>query len=895
MKKVYGPLLLAAAFAMPLAAAEKPAGNIEKRLVGQLNNRVTYMVEKAPVTSDWITVTMTINVGNADEGPGESGIAHLIEHMAYEGTASYPKGSRIIEAAARDTIHTDLKCNANTSRFTTGYVCRIRKGGSVDPKDIVKMFGEILSEMSMADADLDRQRTVILNEMGDPSAALSLWAPLQISGDPFYESYANLVQDVSNISIENMKKFYDVKYGSAAVTIMVLGDVDLNAYMRLLSENFIDHRKNGIATKKNRAILNIKRKNVEQSIFAETNDDYMSGVSSVSVVPEKPWKIEEYWRSHYIDLIIYQILDTRSLLFIDTYEGQKVTTISLPFFMSSNKFGVDGLAVEVRADANRLKEATQLADGILQEFKEKGVSLNEVRRARDRVLGSLDGNLDDYGLYSQYLDVNGQIAFSHGFQLPPELPSEAALRKMIMAIPDAEIVDRVKYLASAKSRHYFVRGRKGDVKTSMLKVEEGARAPRSYLPTKVPEAAIRFANPRKFTKSIKLVPQAPKIWRAKLKDGLDFVVIEDKKSDRHQLQLFGRGANISHSLGSDIRLTGEVNFSSKIIKEVDANALLRDKLIVSSFRISAADQRISLSTTRTDSAEHLFGYAKLGLDGVTDDRTFRSRQAGIVQPNLCGNAEFGFDVAADERRSFDVQWKNGFHPYVAVYAGPGNIDEISKLAEQYLSGISASSDASKKSEIEIRNFSRPKEAEISVSEISEGDFISHNICIDTMISDQQDRTILQLEVLTAIISSKIYDRLRYGDAGVYAALENLWISDGEYRFATLKSTFRVEKTKSQHAVAQALALLDEISKGQFTQAEFDQAKLAVAKQIESGGNYSWVADQVAQGKNVIEDKHTMMLEQISFEQLQKFACDVICKSAPKIVRRADGGILKDAP
>ena len=61
-------------------------------VTGRLPNGLSYAIW--PDARDTIaTVQLWVRAGTSDEGPGESGIAHMLEHMMFRGSASYPDGA----------------------------------------------------------------------------------------------------------------------------------------------------------------------------------------------------------------------------------------------------------------------------------------------------------------------------------------------------------------------------------------------------------------------------------------------------------------------------------------------------------------------------------------------------------------------------------------------------------------------------------------------------------------------------------------------------------------------------------------------------------------------------------------------------------------------------------
>src|SRR5262245_48464545 len=91
-----GLLVLAAFYLQPSSAAEpRKVATVEGITEYQLDNglRVLLFPDGSRPT---VTVNMTVLVGSRHEGYGEAGMAHLLEHMLFKGTPTYPDGWKIL-------------------------------------------------------------------------------------------------------------------------------------------------------------------------------------------------------------------------------------------------------------------------------------------------------------------------------------------------------------------------------------------------------------------------------------------------------------------------------------------------------------------------------------------------------------------------------------------------------------------------------------------------------------------------------------------------------------------------------------------------------------------------------------------------------------------------------
>ena len=97
-------------------------------------------------------------VGGRDEKPNEHGISHLLEHMAFKGTARRSSREIVEEIEA---VGGDL--NAGTSTETTAYYARVMKA---DVPLALDVLSDILSNPAFEPEELEREKNVIVQEIG---------------------------------------------------------------------------------------------------------------------------------------------------------------------------------------------------------------------------------------------------------------------------------------------------------------------------------------------------------------------------------------------------------------------------------------------------------------------------------------------------------------------------------------------------------------------------------------------------------------------------------------------------------------------------------------------------------------------------------------------------------
>jgi predicted Zn-dependent peptidase len=109
-------------------------------------------------TVDTVSLGLWVDVGTRHEAPEINGVAHFLEHMAFKGTER-----RSARAIAEEIEAVGGHLNAYTSRESTAYYAKVLKEDMPLALDILS---DILLHSSFDPAELERERTVILQEIG---------------------------------------------------------------------------------------------------------------------------------------------------------------------------------------------------------------------------------------------------------------------------------------------------------------------------------------------------------------------------------------------------------------------------------------------------------------------------------------------------------------------------------------------------------------------------------------------------------------------------------------------------------------------------------------------------------------------------------------------------------
>jgi zinc protease len=185
----------------------------------------------APVAA----VQAWIGVGAADEAPQKAGIAHLLEHMLFKGSADYGMGElvRAIEGGGGEI-------NAWTALDHTVYHAVL---GAGHLGTAIDALGDMLTAPRIDPEELSREREVVLEEIrqgtDDPARAVAhgLFATAY-AAHPYRRPVIGTAETVRRIGERELVDFFRTYYVADNLTLIVAGDVDPERVRRGVERRF---------------------------------------------------------------------------------------------------------------------------------------------------------------------------------------------------------------------------------------------------------------------------------------------------------------------------------------------------------------------------------------------------------------------------------------------------------------------------------------------------------------------------------------------------------------------------------------------------------------------------------------------------------------------------------
>lgn len=199
-----------------------------------LSNGLTVITDTMPGLESAM-VGVWVNAGTRNETRPVMGVSHMLEHMAFKGTAT-----RSARDLAEEIEAVGGYLNAYTSREQTAFHARVLKA---DVALGVDLLSDILIHPTFEQAELERERHVVLQEIGQAADTpddivfdhlQAVTYPDQPMGWPIL----GLAETVTAFTQENLRTYMSAHYRAGDMTFIASGAVDHEMLVKLVGEKF---------------------------------------------------------------------------------------------------------------------------------------------------------------------------------------------------------------------------------------------------------------------------------------------------------------------------------------------------------------------------------------------------------------------------------------------------------------------------------------------------------------------------------------------------------------------------------------------------------------------------------------------------------------------------------
>ena len=431
--------------------------------IGQLDNGLTYYIRHNKLPENRSEFYIAQKVGSILEEPQQRGLAHFLEHMAFNGTKNFPgddKGLGVIPWCETVGIKFGTNLNAYTSIDETVYNI---SNAPIDRTGVLDSCLLILHDWSnyilLKDDEIDKERGVIREEWRSRnSGMLRVYTdllPTIYQGDKYADCMPiGSIDVINNFPYKDIRDYYHKWYRPDLQGIVIVGDIDVDTVEAKLKAVFADVQKPvNPAERTYYPVTDNKEPIVAIGTDKEVDDPSIEIYFKQDATPDSEKNNVGYLASQYMTSMISSMLNARLNELVQSANPPftRASSYYSDFFVAKTK---EAFALSASSKADGIETALKTLLQETERARRFGFTESEYARARANYLQNLESAYNErektkHGSYvREYVQnfLNGEpipgieAEYAMMNQLAPNIPLQAMNMVMQQLVPDSNQV-----------------------------------------------------------------------------------------------------------------------------------------------------------------------------------------------------------------------------------------------------------------------------------------------------------------------------------------------------------------------------------------------------------------------------------------------------------------------
>ncbi len=221
---------------------ETPVPRRPGYLRGTLSNGLNYSIRANDKIKNRMIMYLALNVGSLQEEEDQRGLAHFLEHMAFNGTEHFP-GNTLLDFARENGMAFGAHLNAGTSFSDTIYNFGLPTDDEALLDKGLLVLYDWLNGLRIDPEEVEKERGVVLNEwrgsLGFSERYRNVLYPLLLEGSRYEQRLPiGLPEVIENAPAQRLRDFYEKWYNTGNAMVVIVGDFDPEAMQQRLEKLF---------------------------------------------------------------------------------------------------------------------------------------------------------------------------------------------------------------------------------------------------------------------------------------------------------------------------------------------------------------------------------------------------------------------------------------------------------------------------------------------------------------------------------------------------------------------------------------------------------------------------------------------------------------------------------
>lgn len=359
--------------------------------IGKLPNGLTYYIRKNVKPEKKVQLRLAINAGSILEDADQQGLAHMMEHMNFNGSTHFPK-NELVNYLQSIGVQFGADLNAYTSFDETVYILPIPTDDSIKVDKGFTILEDWAGNASLSLEEINKERGVVLEESrlgkGANERMRNKYFPILLNGSKYSERLPIGKDSIlKNFKAESLIRFYKTWYRPNLMAVIVVGDIDPEYAEKEIIKHFSHFKNPANAKPRPKEIAIAQRKEAASMVL--TDKEQARNILQVFNYVEKEKTISTW--NDYRESIIENLFNT----IISQRFSELTQQPNPPFIYGTATFG--GFVRGYRSFLNiallndrPVKDAIDALITGTESVKKFGVLPTELERAKSSLLNQIE-------------------------------------------------------------------------------------------------------------------------------------------------------------------------------------------------------------------------------------------------------------------------------------------------------------------------------------------------------------------------------------------------------------------------------------------------------------------------------------------------------------------------
>lgn len=445
---------------MPLLASAQLLSRDPQLRMGRLKNGLTYYIYPNQTPRGEAVYRLFVKSGSVNERDDQQGLAHFLEHLAFNGTKHFP-GDGIVRFLESKGAKFGKDLNAHTSFNETVYKLQLPCTDPLMVDSTLTILADWACGLTIDPAEVEKERGVILSEWlsrGGTQTDNSMRLVREILNGSIYDRRITIGDTaiIRHASPETIRQYYEQWYRPELMALAVVGDVDATQMERHIREKF-----SGMSGKSDKPVPSvvptIPEYTAEAFTIATAPGVKTAELDMLMLLPQPPAvQTADDYRQYLERSLVNRLMKARFAAL--SFDNPAYAKGSIQYSRFLGATGVTDASVELVK--GRLRKG--IADFIThqQQIFRYGFTQSEIARAKKAVLSSMRNKVTSAGRNVRSVSLMDEIYadYYEGNRFISRETELALLERYLPAIDSLSLLQLIQTTFVSRPQHILLRG-----------------------------------------------------------------------------------------------------------------------------------------------------------------------------------------------------------------------------------------------------------------------------------------------------------------------------------------------------------------------------------------------------------------------------------------------------